>query len=279
MFSSKGLIPPAITGLHNGDAIKAWHDGGIINVVGDNTRPVLMNQVNEMWPLMSTVASNGFAEMQITGRWATNIYYNVCSHLFFNSNKRHNAKDTVSNAWLYRSWMDQYVCWGKGLYDLLDLEKRNNVRHLLGLHHDPYMFHQANLNYVLALQTTINGNMDIYSLLQAWVETVTQEVTRLWADIDVSPPNFHWLKQCNMADYFSELRWCNDFMTLFVSDPLLTFNSSPQPSWTVWRGTDVPRVWHGPPTQPPRPSPVSLSRPQATHAVRLFRSQCRVQSP
>jgi hypothetical protein len=30
-----------------------------------------------MWPLMSTVASNGYAGVQITPRWATNIYYNV----------------------------------------------------------------------------------------------------------------------------------------------------------------------------------------------------------
>lgn len=48
MFSPKGLIPPAITGLHNGDAIRAWHDAGIIYVVGDNTRPLLMNQVSLM---------------------------------------------------------------------------------------------------------------------------------------------------------------------------------------------------------------------------------------
>jgi hypothetical protein len=50
MFSSKGLIPPAITGLHNGDAIKAWHDAGIQNVVGDNTRPSLMNSVRMLIP-------------------------------------------------------------------------------------------------------------------------------------------------------------------------------------------------------------------------------------
>jgi hypothetical protein len=44
-FSASGLIPPAITGLHNGDAIKAFMDNGITSVVGDNTRPVLKNQV------------------------------------------------------------------------------------------------------------------------------------------------------------------------------------------------------------------------------------------
>lgn len=45
MFSPKGLIPPAITGMHNGDVIQAWSDNGLTAVVGDNTRPVLMNQV------------------------------------------------------------------------------------------------------------------------------------------------------------------------------------------------------------------------------------------
>jgi len=29
-FSSLGLIPPAITGLHNGDALKAWSDAGLV---------------------------------------------------------------------------------------------------------------------------------------------------------------------------------------------------------------------------------------------------------
>ncbi|KAL5344246.1 hypothetical protein ACLOAV_010816 [Pseudogymnoascus australis] len=43
-FSPNGLIPPAITGLHNGDVLRAWKDNGIVNVVGDNTRPVLRNQ-------------------------------------------------------------------------------------------------------------------------------------------------------------------------------------------------------------------------------------------
>lgn len=44
-FSPNGLIPPAITGLHNGDAIKAFLDNGINYVVGDNSRPVLLSTV------------------------------------------------------------------------------------------------------------------------------------------------------------------------------------------------------------------------------------------
>lgn len=44
-FSANGLIPPAITGLHNGDVIEAWIENGITTVVGDNTRPLLLNSV------------------------------------------------------------------------------------------------------------------------------------------------------------------------------------------------------------------------------------------
>jgi len=43
---SKGLIPPGITGLHNGDALRAWAANGVTQVVGDNTRPALLNTVS-----------------------------------------------------------------------------------------------------------------------------------------------------------------------------------------------------------------------------------------
>lgn len=52
-FSPLGLIPPAITGMHNGDAIKGWVDGGIKNVVGDNTRAGLLNQVRAIHHITS----------------------------------------------------------------------------------------------------------------------------------------------------------------------------------------------------------------------------------
>jgi hypothetical protein len=159
---STGLIPPAITGLHNGDALRAWVTAGIKYVVGDNTRPVLMNQVNEMWPLISTVASNGYAGVQINPRWATNIYYNCA----------------VPNCTVLE-WVTTNANTSGDWYDLLNVEKATNTRHLFGLHHDPFMFHQANLNYVTAPESTINGVTAVYSLFQAWVETVVQEYIRL----------------------------------------------------------------------------------------------------
>lgn len=35
-FTANGLIPPAITGLHNGDVLRAWTDAGLQNCVGDS---------------------------------------------------------------------------------------------------------------------------------------------------------------------------------------------------------------------------------------------------
>jgi hypothetical protein len=153
MFSPKGLIPPAITGLHNGDTLRAWQVNGIVNVVGDNTRPVLRNQDNPHHPLITTVAGNGYAGITIIPRWATSIYYNC---------------DTPSCT--VQEWIDTSA--GSGNFDsLLTLEKNTNSRNLLSLHHDPFMFHQANLR---AAQVT--GG---YSLVQAWVETVLGEMIRL----------------------------------------------------------------------------------------------------
>jgi hypothetical protein len=49
-FSPQGLIPPAITGLHNGDALQAWWNSGIRYAVGDTSRPVLYNPVRHFHP-------------------------------------------------------------------------------------------------------------------------------------------------------------------------------------------------------------------------------------
>ena len=85
-WSGNGIIPPAITGLHNADALEAWAVNGIVNVVGDNTRPVLRNSINDHWPLNTTVEENGRVGIQITPRWSTRIYYNVGDHFLWHSN-------------------------------------------------------------------------------------------------------------------------------------------------------------------------------------------------
>ncbi|KAH7354667.1 hypothetical protein BKA65DRAFT_496769 [Rhexocercosporidium sp. MPI-PUGE-AT-0058] len=160
-FSATGLIPPAITGMHNGDALRAFTDNGIVNGVGDNTRPVLMNSEHEHWPLISTVEGNGYAGFQITPRWATTIYYN-CD--------------------LPACTVAEWIATSAGAGDIQDLlvnAVEVNTKHLLSLHHDPFMFHQANMRWADVPETAVNGVVGKYSLIQMWVEVVVQEMMRL----------------------------------------------------------------------------------------------------
>ena len=160
-YTANGIIPPAITGLHNGDALQAWWDNGITNCVGDNTRPALLNTVNSMWPYFTVTSTDGFNGMQVNPRWATRIYYNC---------------DTP--ACTTQEWIDTSA--GSGTFnDLLDTEKADTMRHLFGLHHDGYMFHQANLRNADVDAITINGVSAKYSIFQAWVEVQVAEFTRL----------------------------------------------------------------------------------------------------
>ncbi|KAJ9646456.1 hypothetical protein H2201_001415 [Coniosporium apollinis] len=160
-FSGSGLVPPAITGTRNGDAIKAWMDNGIRHIVGDNTRPLLMNPQSSFWPLTSTVANNGYAGLNIIPRWATTIYYNC------------DTPDCTLQEWIDTSG-------GSGDFqNLLRDARAVNTRHLLGLHWDPFMFHQANMRQTDMPNTVVNGVSAKLSLLQIWVEVIVQEMVRL----------------------------------------------------------------------------------------------------
>jgi hypothetical protein len=160
-YSTAGLVPPAITGLHNGDVIKAWLDNGIKYVVGDNTRPPLRNRNSAWWPRITTVADDGYAGLVTIPRWSTAIYYNC------------DLPECNLNEWIKTSA-------GSGdFYNLLRDSRNRNVNYLLGLHPDPYMFHQANMRQTDAPSLTIGTQTGRMSLLQAWVETIAQEMTRL----------------------------------------------------------------------------------------------------
>lgn len=160
-FSENGLIPPAITGLHNGDAIRAFMDNGINKVVGDNSRPNLLNSQFKYWPYITTVENNGYEGLTVMPRWPTTIYYNC----------------DLPECTL-REWIDTSA--GSGDYmDLLAYERRTTSRYLLQLRHDPYMFHQANMRQIDAETITIGSQTGQMSLIQAWSETVVQEMARL----------------------------------------------------------------------------------------------------
>lgn len=68
------------------------------------------------------------------------------------------------------------------------------------------MFHQANLNYVTAGNTIINGVSSKLSMFQVWVEVVTQEMIRLYDLHELCIPNLPHtdLYQGEMATYLAE---------------------------------------------------------------------------
>ncbi|ETN37056.1 uncharacterized protein HMPREF1541_08046 [Cyphellophora europaea CBS 101466] len=193
-FTPNGLIPPAITGLHNGDVLRAWTNAGLRNCVGDNTRPALRNQQNNMYPYTTSLANDNFDGYIVLPRWATRIYYNC------------DKPACTTQEWINTSA-------GKGdFYDLLNVEKSDTMRHLFGLFHEGYMFHQANLRTQGVDPITINGVTSTISIFQAWVETVVQEFTRLvnWPSIT--------LQQSDLAVTFT------DRQTRDACQPRLTWN-------------------------------------------------------
>jgi hypothetical protein len=121
-FSPNGLIPPGITGLHNGDAIRAWLENGIKFAVGDNSRPILMERTDrksEFHPIITNVKENGYDGAYIIGRWGSSIYYNC------------DLPACTNTEW-------KAIAAGKGDFNAqLEYEKNVNAKYLLGLRWDP----------------------------------------------------------------------------------------------------------------------------------------------
>jgi hypothetical protein len=161
-YSTGGLVPPNISGMHNGDVIRAWMDNGVLYVVGDNSRPLLRNSQSKYWPRITTVADDGHAGLVTIPRWPTTIYYNC------------DFADCTLHEWINTSAGSGDFATG-----LLTDARNTNVRYLLGLHSDPFMFHQANMRQTDAPTFTVGTRTARMSLLQIWVETIAQEMTRL----------------------------------------------------------------------------------------------------
>lgn len=135
-------------------------DNGIRAVVGDNTRPVLRHS-NPFYALNTTVEGNGYAGLIVIPRWATTMYYNC------------DTQECTTKEWIETSG-------GHGSFtDLLNDARTTNTRYLLGLHPDPYMFHQANMRSGDVDQVTIGNQSGKLSLLQIWTELISQELLRL----------------------------------------------------------------------------------------------------
>lgn len=183
-FASKSVIPPAITGLHNGDVIRAWTTAGLTNCVGDNTRAPLRNVNNPMWPYFTTTTSDGFDGFQVNPRWATRIYFNC------------DTADCTTSEWVATANVPSSSTFDQ----LMTTEVSDTMRHLFGLYHDGYMFHQANLRQIDVPILNINGIPQKLSILQAWVEVMVNEFTRLvnWPMITLKQDDVSTPVQCSL---------------------------------------------------------------------------------
>ncbi|KAJ3112952.1 hypothetical protein HDU96_003953 [Phlyctochytrium bullatum] len=157
-WSNFSMVTPGISGLFNGDALKALLDFGITASVGDSSRPKTLNSTNpEFWPMITTVDANGYAGFTAVPRSATQVFFNCTNPTY--------------NALLYNN-----IYGGSVTFDYVVKSDVDRVtRMLLGLSWVPYMFHQANLRTADAVtlpNPNKNGQQERLSLTAYWVESV-----------------------------------------------------------------------------------------------------------
>ncbi|KAJ3403122.1 hypothetical protein HDV05_008046 [Chytridiales sp. JEL 0842] len=181
-WSKHSLVSPGISGIFNGDAIRAWRDAGLTSVVGDITRPNI-NNPNPYWPFITTDASSNNPGFTVIPRASTNIFFN--------------ASTPAQNEAVYRGQYGQTQTFKQ----IVDADASRAVFRFMNLYWDAFMFHQGNLrnsdlsttvnpppgpasplstyNSGIALPGSRNGATAAYtggniSILGSWVESVVQ---------------------------------------------------------------------------------------------------------
>ncbi|KAJ3017196.1 UNVERIFIED_CONTAM: hypothetical protein HDU68_011805 [Siphonaria sp. JEL0065] len=154
-WSNRSMVTPGISGIFNGDALRALTDFGITGVVGDSSRNKTLNTERPLWwPMITTVADNGFDGFIVIPRQSLNIYFNT-------TNSAYNA-ELYNNIYKTNHTFD----------DILGFEVQRNMRTLALLNWAPAMFHQANLRNADMPIVTAGTKSGKLSLMQQWVETV-----------------------------------------------------------------------------------------------------------
>ncbi|KAJ3110080.1 hypothetical protein HDU96_006924 [Phlyctochytrium bullatum] len=78
VWSRKSMVTPKISGFFNGDALRALVSRGVIAGVGDSSRPKVQNDTNAFWwPMITSVAKNGFDGFIVVPRQSLNIFFNT----------------------------------------------------------------------------------------------------------------------------------------------------------------------------------------------------------
>jgi len=162
-YSQHSIITPEISGLHNGDNLKAFTDNKVYFAVGDTSRADL-SPANFYFPFISNKTISGFDGFVVFPRQPTQVYWD-CSLIeenmayyrerYFNTNMR----DATWN-------------------DVLDFDANLHIKNFLKLRHDPYMFHEGNLRNDDFQPTTIGTATGKFGMMQQWVERMVVELNK-----------------------------------------------------------------------------------------------------
>eukprot|EP00026_Physarum_polycephalum_P003715 Phypoly_transcript_03729.p1 GENE.Phypoly_transcript_03729~~Phypoly_transcript_03729.p1 ORF type:complete len:737 (+),score=86.88 Phypoly_transcript_03729:116-2326(+) len=156
VYSSSAMVTPSISGLFNGEVLRALAAVGITTVVGDNSRPELVPE-NRYHGIYTSVAKHGFDGIFIVPRHVSDIYYDVSSP----------DAEIAQYTHIYGS--------AKTLHEIVVLQSHNAAQNLLAYRHDPFMFHQANLG---SYSMILGGQQKVTSLISMWIANTFSQLVR-----------------------------------------------------------------------------------------------------
>ncbi|OUM59547.1 hypothetical protein PIROE2DRAFT_67677 [Piromyces sp. E2] len=158
-YSQHSIVTPEISGLHNGDALRALTENQILYAVGDTSRTDL-SPSNFYLPFVTSMSSSNFDGFYAIPRQPPQVYWD-CSTI-------------EQNTLVFESRYGHTIEWN----DHLNAEAILHVKNFLKLRHDPYMFHEGNLRNSDFPEVTIGSGKGKLGMLQQWVERMNVEVQK-----------------------------------------------------------------------------------------------------
>jgi len=202
-YSPHSIVTPEISGLHNGDALRALKENGVNYAVGDTSRQDL-SPANFYLPFISNKTTSNFDGFIAIPRQPPQIYWD-CSTI-------------EENMKLYKErYPDLNTDWNTHL----DNEAVLHVKNFLKLRHDPYMFHEGNLRNADFPEVTIGEATGKFGMMQQWVERVNYEIQKYlnWPILTI--------KMDDLAQtYITKLEKeeCQPQYTMIIDDATLKIN-------------------------------------------------------
>jgi len=158
-YSPHSIVTPEISGLHNGDALRALTENNVLYAVGDTSRTDL-SPANFYLPFISNMTTSNFDNFIVIPRQPPQIYWD-CSTI-------------DENLALYNERYGHPIEWNTHLNN----EAALHVKNFLKLRHDPYMFHEGNLRNEDVPESEFGGVKGKFGLMQSWVERMNVELKK-----------------------------------------------------------------------------------------------------